>query len=437
MVSPQGWLNIEIGTLFRLVGGGTPSTTAEGYWGNGTPWISSADIDDGGAVTPRRSVTQEGIQNSTTNVVPAETVIVVTRVGLGKLAILSDKMCFSQDIQALVPLAPDIIDARFLRYSLIPIVRKFKYEGRGTTISGITKKQLSGVAIPLPPLAEQRRIVEKLDGLFFELDKAVEYLQSVKQQLHTYRQAVLKWAFESRPGDVKATLGDVAEIVGGITKGRDLSKHETICLPYLRVANVQDGYLDLSVMKEIEIKKDEVSKYLLKVDDVLYTEGGDKDKLGRGTIWTGEVPNCVHQNHVFRARINSGRAIAKFVALYSQSPVAKSYFFAHAKQTVNLASINLTVLKSLPISLPPLSKQQETVRTVEAQLSRYEKLEQMADEVLGRADSLRASILKRAFEGRLVPQNPIDEPAGKMLERIRVDGSAQKSSTKRGIANGR
>ncbi len=334
------------------------------------------------------------------------------------------------------------VDRKFMFYVLTNTVEHFYSKTHGSGMVHITKSIFEDTQILLPPFPEQQRIVEKIDALFSELDKGVEILQIVKEQLKTYRQSVLNQGFEGNEEETKTTLSEIAEIVGGITKGRKLSNHETVSLPYLRVANVQDGYLDLSTVKEIELKKDEVEKYILHVDDVLYTEGGDKDKLGRGTIWKGEILNCVHQNHIFRARINSHKAIPKYVALYSRTRKAKSYFFSKAKQTVNLASINMTVLKSLPISLPPKEKQIEIISDIDIKLSYCDKLEQLVDENLAKADALRQSILKKAFEGRLVPQDPNDEPAEKLLERIKAERAAaeqrmkQQKSVKRSKKNG-
>ena len=334
------------------------------------------------------------------------------------------------------------VDRKFMFYVLTNTVEHFYSKTHGSGMVHITKSIFEDTQILLPPFPEQQRIVEKIDALFSELDKGVEILQIVKEQLKTYRQSVLNQGFEGNEEETKTTLSEIAEIVGGITKGRNLSNHETVSLPYLRVANVQDGYLDLSTVKEIELKKDEVEKYILHVDDVLYTEGGDKDKLGRGTIWKGEILNCVHQNHIFRARINSHKAIPKYVALYSRTRKAKSYFFSKAKQTVNLASINMTVLKSLPISLPPKEKQIEIISDIDIKLSYCDKLEQLVDENLAKADALRQSILKKAFEGRLVPQDPNDEPAEMLLERIKAERAAaeqrmkQQKSLKRSKKNG-
>jgi type I restriction enzyme S subunit len=313
------------------------------------------------------------------------------------------------------------VDKKFLLYFIQEHYIELNTKMKGTGTPHVNQELLLSFPFPVFGLKQQRRIVAKIDALFSELDKGVELLQTVRQQLKTYRQAVLKWAFK-RHGDFALTnLSQIAEIVGGITKGRKLEPEETILLPYLAVANVQDGYLNLNNVRTIPLKKSEREKYILQIDDVLYTEGGDKDKLGRGTIWKGEIQNCVHQNHIFRARVNADKALPKYVALYSQTQNAKAYFYSKGKQSVNLASINKTVLRNLPIPLPSKEIQQEIVQDVENGLSTCDKLEQLVDESLAKSQALRQSILKKAFEGKLVPQDPNDEPAEKLLERIKAE----------------
>jgi len=167
---PLNWATITIDEMFNVIGGGTPSTANEEYWGEGTPWISSADIDDAGNVTPRRKVTKLGLENSTTSVVPKGSVVVVTRVGLGKIATLECDMCFSQDSQALTPFCSNVINNKFLHYFLYWTMQTLKFSGRGTTIQGITKKQLTDVVLLLPPIAEQQRIVTVIESAFAVLD---------------------------------------------------------------------------------------------------------------------------------------------------------------------------------------------------------------------------------------------------------------------------
>lgn len=390
----------RIGDVFYLVGGGTPSTAIESYWGAGVPWFSSADISPSGEILFRRKVTDEGVKNSTTNIVPKNTVVVVTRVGLGKVAKLREDMCFSQDVQALIPKIGTVIDSDYMCYQMRYHMQSVKFKGQGTTISGITKKQLSDIEVCLPDIAEQHRIVAHIEELFSQLDSGVETLKKTKQQLEVYRKAVITAAFHFEQETEWKRLAEISDISGGITKGRDLSGQETLLLPYLRVANVQDGYLDLSEMKTIELKASEREKYLLTKGDVLYTEGGDRDKLGRGTVWNGEIENCVHQNHIFKARINRGIAIPEYVAYWSMSTPARNYFYSKGKQSVNLASINKTVLSSLELPLPSLYQQAKTVQEIEAALSVCGSIEETIEKALQQAAAMRQRILQQSFGGR-------------------------------------
>ena len=197
-------------------------------------------------------------------------------------------------------------------------------------------------------------------------------------------------------------LNDVCKIIGGVTKGKDLKGKASIHLPYLRVANVQDGYLDLRQIKTIEVLPSDKEKYQLLLGDILYTEGGDKDKLGRGTIWKNEIKDCIHQNHIFRARPLTKDINSKYIAYFSQTRAAKNYFFKHGKQTTNLASINLTILSNLPLPLCAIKEQQLIVDELESKLTVCDKIEETISHSLQQAETLRQSILKKAFEGKLI-----------------------------------
>lgn len=154
----------------------------------------------------------------------------------------------------------------------------------------------------------------------------------------------------------KKPLEHVAFIQTGIAKGAKKLKNP-VELPYMRVANVQDGFLDLSIIKTIEIDKNQIERYLLQVGDVLLTEGGDFDKLGRGTVWKGEIDRCIHQNHVFVVRPKPGVILSEYLSLLTGSQYGKSYFLKCSKQSTNLASINSTQLKEFPVLLPPIPEQ--------------------------------------------------------------------------------
>jgi len=154
----------------------------------------------------------------------------------------------------------------------------------------------------------------------------------------------------------RVRLEKISHIQTGIAKNQNIPK-ETIELPYLRVANVQDGYLDLSKVKKIKIQERKIERYKLEVGDVLLTEGGDFDKLGRGSVWSGEIETCVHQNHVFAVRPNTKALLSNFLSAQTGSFYGKKYFLSCSKQSTNLASINSSQLKAFPVLLPPLPEQ--------------------------------------------------------------------------------
>ena len=198
-----------------------------------------------------------------------------------------------------------------------------------------------------------------------------------------------------------ASLAAIAELKGGLTKGQKRRSGDVLRpVPYLRVANVQRGYLDLSELKQIEATADEISILRLQPGDILFNEGGDRDKLGRGWIWQGEVSECIHQNHVFRARLYSDAISPKFVSWYGNS-FGQEYFFAEGKHTTNLASINLTKLSNFLVPLPPSTEQARIIAEVERRLSVIDEMEATAAANLKRTDRLHQSILHRAFLGDL------------------------------------
>lgn len=192
---PKGWASVPIGELFEVIGGGTPNTSEPHYWNGSIPWISSADIYDDFTLAARRWVTSEGLKNSPCTAVPNKSVIVVTRVGLGKIgSVVGEPLCFSQDCQALLPVAG--VDDRFTAYQMKWTAIHFLRQSRGTTISGITKKQLNDTLFSLPPSAEQQRIADALDELLSDLYAGVAALERVQAKLKHYRAAVLKAAVE-------------------------------------------------------------------------------------------------------------------------------------------------------------------------------------------------------------------------------------------------
>ncbi len=257
----------------------------------------------------------------------------------------------------------------------------------GSAINNLRNRDLEDFGCDVPPECEQRKIaviLGTIDTAIHETEAMIAKLKAVKQGLlhdlltrgidangelrrpqaeapHLYKSSSLGWI----PCEwTVRRLDACASVAGGVTLGRDLAGPSSIELPYLRVANVQDGYFDLASVKQVRILTDEIERYKLMDGDVLMNEGGDYDKLGRGAVWRSQIEPCLHQNHVFRVRCDSSCLDADFLAFYTASSGGKRFFLLSSKQSTNLASINLTQLKAFPIPCPELDEQQKIVAAV-------------------------------------------------------------------------
>ncbi|MGN8636909.1 restriction endonuclease subunit S [Eubacterium pyruvativorans] len=183
-------------------------------------------------------------------------------------------------------------------------------------------------------------------------------------------------------------LEEIADIVSGITKGRKTKSTNLRKVPYMAVSNVKDGYIDWTTVKTILATEDEIEQYRLLPDDVLMTEGGDPDKVGRGSIITDPPIDCIHQNHIFRVRLDENQILPGFFSAFLQSPKAKTYFLRAAKHTTGIASINMKQLRGLPTIVPPMDKQLEYVRISEQVDKSKEAVQESLDETQLLFDSL-------------------------------------------------
>jgi len=160
---------------------------------------------------------------------------------------------------------------------------------------------------------------------------------------------------------------------------------------------VKDGYLDLSDIKTIAIRNHEIEKYRLLPGDLLMTEGGDPDKLGRAAIWRGEIDTCVHQNHIYKVRPNRERLLPEYLRELSGSQYGKSYFLQVAKKTTGIATINRTQLGKFPVLVPSMEHQSEFVRQFDAVRS----IQSQQAAATQKAEATFNALLGRAFQGEL------------------------------------
>jgi len=229
-----------------------------------------------------------------------------------------------------------------------------------TAIGSIPRRRRTPVAvfldapILLPPLDEQRRIVD----LIAAVDEAIEATAVLSEELSNAGR-VLTMDIERHIRNYEyVELGKVGEVKGGVAKdAKRQTDPEFVSVPYLRVANVQRGFLDLADISEIRVPAVRARELQLRHGDILLNEGGDRDKLGRGWIWEGRIPHCIHQNHVFRARITDERIDPYYVAVLTNSSIGQRWFEENGIQTTNLASINISTIRRFPIPLIPMESQ--------------------------------------------------------------------------------
>ncbi|WP_413721202.1 restriction endonuclease subunit S [Sodalis sp. RH24] len=195
--------------------------------------------------------------------------------------------------------------------------------------------------------------------------------------------------FELPQGWEWCRFEELVDIQSGITKGRNLTGKTLISVPYLRVANVQRGYLELSNIKTIEIASEEKGKYRVNKGDLLITEGGDWDKVGRTALWTGAINYIANQNHVFKARPITNEQNVKWLEMFMNCPVSRDYFAGASKQTTNLASINQTQLRGCFIALPPIDESNRI-------LNKYFTLVNLCDALISRLQAAQQTQLHLA-----------------------------------------
>jgi type I restriction enzyme S subunit len=276
------------------------------------------------------------------------------------------------------------------------------------------------LSIPLPPRPEQERIVNFLDKKIVEIDaailkkkKLIDLLQEQKSVLTNHavtrglipqvpmRDTEVEWIREIPAHWDLVPLKYVSTVQSGVTLGKSYPQSGNVkSYPYLRVANVQDGFLALSQITEIRLSIRDAKNYFLKSGDILVTEGGDIDKLGRGTCWYGEIDECLHQNHVFAIRIVK-RVLPEYMSLITGVAYARRYFTNTANKTTNLASTNKTKLGNLPLLIPPLEEQKSILAYFENIKRQFDALTGSIIKEISALKEMKGTLITEAVTGKI------------------------------------
>ena len=350
---------VKICDLAEVITGGTPSTSNPEYWQNGDiPWLQSGVCQNCIITKCDTFITQKGLDNSAAKLMkPNSVLIALTGATTGKVGFLTFEACANQSVTGIQP--NERFVPKYLYYYLIGIRQKILDDSYGGAQKHISQGYVKDLEIPLGTISEQKEIAE-----------AFEHIDNVifaRQQQLLELDILIKARFVEIFGDMlinernwpEKRLDSIANIVSGITKGRKVKTDDLYEVPYMAVSNVKDGYIDWTTVKTIMATKTEIDQYRLIPGDVLMTEGGDPDKLGRGAIIQNPPKDCIHQNHIFRVRLNQDSILPIFMSYYLQQQKAKRYFLGCAKQTTGIASINMKQLTALPVLMPPIEIQNE------------------------------------------------------------------------------
>lgn len=392
---PKGWTTVALGDVVSLHSGGTPSKAEPLFWNGNIPWITSADITASG-VHARSHISEEAVQRSATRIVPRGTTLLVTRTGVGKVAVAPHELAFSQDITAVVP--NHTVDPKYLRSFLRTRAPYFESNSRGATIRGVAKRVVETLPLPLPPLAEQRRIAAILDRAADVAGKAL----SVVDLLDATEASLYRSMFQQiEAGWTTKTVQDVALPEKNSMRtgpfGSQLLKEELTDsgIPVIGIDNVVRNEFGWGERRFITQEKyEQLSRYTVHPGDVLITIMGTN---GRVAVVPDDIPTAINTKHLCCITLDQSQCLPEFLrSTFLWNPAAQRYLRSKTKGAI-MGGLNMGIIKGMPMPVPPLSIQKEYVeRLVELRTARS-----TARSRFSTLNDLRESLQSRAFRGEL------------------------------------
>lgn len=449
-VAPATWKAVPLGEVLEdIVGGGTPSRTNSAYWEGNIPWLTVKDMRSRRPQDSIDHISEDAVRSSATNLIPADTVIIATRIGLGKVIRVPYDATINQDLKALI--TKPIVDKGYLEYWIVSIANYLDSIGSGTTVKGIRLEQLRSIPFPLAPLDQQTRIVAEIEKQFSRLDEAVANLKRVKANLKRYKAAVLKAAVEGRLVETEAerarregrsyetgaqllqriletrrsqwqgkgkykepaapdttsltelpegwVWATVEQISGLVEYGSSAKTSEDASgIPVLRMGNIFEGGLRFDDLKYLPNEHDEFPKLLLRPGDLLFNRTNSPELVGKTAVFGGLIQRCSFASYLIRVRLVPGAHPNLFSAVINSS-YGRKWVKSVVTQQVGQANVNGTKLQALCVPLPPEAEQNCIVAEIDRHLSLANKAEAQVNANLRRAERLRQSILGKAFVG--------------------------------------
>lgn len=439
---PEGWVKSELDNiLLTIIGGGTPSKAIPEYYQGDIPWMSVKDMNKHTLTDTIDHITNDAVENSSTNIIPAGTPIIATRMSLGKIVTASFDSAINQDLKALF--LSSGVERNFFIHWYRSQAQLIESLGTGTTVKGIRLEVLKALSINLPPFFEQKIIAEKLDTLLAQVDSTKARLEQIPQILKRFRQVVLAAIVNGKlsTNTEQWKVYSLKNLCVSISDGDHQAppKSET-GIPFLVISDVNKGKIDLEnvsrwVPESYYLALKEIRKPSL--NDILYTVTGS---FGIPVVVNTTKPFCF-QRHIAIIKPNSNLINYGFLLFYLESP----QIFKHASDVATgtaQKTVSLSSLRNFELSVPSLKEQAVIVHRVEQLFAYADTIEKQVNNALTRVNNLTQSILAKAFRGELTAQWRAENPslisgensATALLERIKAEraaSSGKKSSRKK------
>ena len=439
---PEGWVKSELDNiLLTIIGGGTPSKAIPEYYQGDIPWMSVKDMNKHTLTDTIDHITNDAVENSSTNIIPAGTPIIATRMSLGKIVTASFDSAINQDLKALF--LSSGVERNFFIHWYRSQAQLIESLGTGTTVKGIRLEVLKALSINLPPFFEQKIIAEKLDTLLAQVDSTKARLEQIPQILKRFRQVVLAAIVNGKlsTNTEQWKVYSLKNLCVSISDGDHQAppKSET-GIPFLVISDVNKGKIDLEnvsrwVPESYYLALKEIRKPSL--NDILYTVTGS---FGIPVVVNTTKPFCF-QRHIAIIKPNSNLINYRFLLFYLESP----QIFKHASDVATgtaQKTVSLSSLRNFELSVPSLKEQAVIVHRVEQLFAYADTIEEQVNNALTRVNNLTQSILAKAFRGELTAQWRAENPslisgensATALLERIKAEraaSSGKKSSRKK------
>lgn len=420
---PENWCWTTIKNVATVVTGGTPAKNNSDYYGGEFPFFKPADLDAGRHVSEASEYLSD-LGKSVSRIIPAQATAVCCIGSIGKCGFLDVEGATNQQINSAIPYFNALYQYFYMNTEFF--TNQLRNSASATTIAIVNKTKMESCYYPLAPLAEQQRIVDRIESLFAKLDEAKEKAQAVVDSFETRKAAILHKAFTGEltakwreehgvrmDSWEKKSVGELCiSLKYGTAKKSDASGNVVV----LRMGNLQQGEIDWSDLAYSK-DPDDIEKYKLYPGDVLFNRTNSAALVGKTAIYRGEHP-AIYAGYLIKLDYDHDKIIGDYLNYALNTLDAKKYCNSVKTDGVNQSNINAKKIGAYSFNVPSIPEQEKIVSVIQKLLSKEQQAKETAEIVLDQIDLMKKSILAHAFRGELGTNDPSEESAVELLKQI-------------------